>query len=666
MKSVKNMLLLLLLSTGSALAAPVPSEQEMQAYLMVYFSDATHSLHMALSRDGYNFTSVNDGLPVVAGDTISEQHGVRDPHVSRGPDGAFYMVLTDLHIFGKEKGFRTTRWERPDKYDWGNNRGIVLMRSDDLIHWTHHVVRIDRLFPEAFGDLGCAWAPEVIYDPQTRRMMVYFTIRPTGKDGSDSRTHLYYAYADEAFTTLTTVPRLLFEFPDPKIQVLDADITPLPDGRYAMTYVAQENPGGIRIAFSDRINGGYQYQPGQIDAERTGCEAPNVWKRIGEEKWVLMYDIYSIHPHNFGFMETTDFKTFTPTGHFNEGVMRALNFQSPKHGAVIQLTRAEADRLERYWKERPKRTAPYVRTVPLDSIVMSDPAILADSATQMYYLTGTGGQLYMSRDLAMWTGPYDVTDTDPYSWMGRHPMIWAAELHRYNGKYYCFATFTNRGILMREFRGHPVERRASHVLVSEKPYGPYRPMADPIYLPIDRPTLDGTFWVDRDGQPYMVYCGEWLENGNGTIEKIRLKPDLSGTVGEPKVLFHAFDSPWNRSGNPSEAGPHGENQVTDGPFLFRTGTGRLGMIWSSWVNDKYTQGVAYSKSGTLDGPWIQEKKPVTPPDFGHGMLFRTLDGRWMMSVHRHNEQVGARKVRVPHLFEVDLSGDKLRVGKMVR
>ena len=63
------------------------------------------------------------------------------------------MVLTDLHIFGKEKGFRTTRWERPDKYDWGNNRGIVLMRSDDLIHWTHHVVRIDRLFPEAFGDL---------------------------------------------------------------------------------------------------------------------------------------------------------------------------------------------------------------------------------------------------------------------------------------------------------------------------------------------------------------------------------------------------------------------------------------------------------------------------------------------------------------------------------
>ena len=89
MKSVKNMLLLLLLSTGSALAAPGPSEQEMQAYLMVYFSDATHSLHMALSRDGYNFTSVNDGLPVVAGDTISEQHGVRDPHVSRGPDGAF-------------------------------------------------------------------------------------------------------------------------------------------------------------------------------------------------------------------------------------------------------------------------------------------------------------------------------------------------------------------------------------------------------------------------------------------------------------------------------------------------------------------------------------------------------------------------------------------------
>ena len=50
------------------------------------------------------------------------------------------------------------------------------------------------------------------------------------------------------------------------------------------------------------------------------------------------------------------------------------------------------------------------------------------------------------------------------------------------------------------------------------------------------------------------------------------------------------------------------------------------MIWTSWIYNVYTQGVAYSESGTLDGPWIQEKDPITPPNFGHGMLFQALDG----------------------------------------
>ncbi|HKZ37743.1 MAG TPA: hypothetical protein VJ184_08845 [Chryseolinea sp.] len=37
------------------------------------------------------------------------------------------------------------------------------------------------------------------------------------------------------------------------------------------------------------------------------------------------------------------------------------------------------------------------------------------------------------------------------------------------------------------------------------------------------------------------------------------------------------------------------------------------MIWTSWIYDVYTQGVAYSESGTLDGPWSQEKDPITHP-----------------------------------------------------
>jgi hypothetical protein len=175
-------------------------------------------------------------------------------------------------------------------------------------------------------------------------MMIYFTMRL-----GNGLTKLYYAYTDDAFTRLISDIRPLFEYPDPKIQILDADITRMPDGRYCMTYVAQEKPGGIKMAISDSINSSYRYIPEMVDREPGACEAPNVWKRIGENKWVLLYDVFSIQPNNFGFCETSDFITFNDLGHFNDGVMKLTNFTSPKHGSIIHITAKEAKKLEQYW-----------------------------------------------------------------------------------------------------------------------------------------------------------------------------------------------------------------------------------------------------------------------------------------------------------------------------
>lgn len=352
-KNINLALGVLLLATQSVCSQPKAkqkalTEKDMGAYLFVFFTDPTHSLFMATSYDGYTFTAVNDGKPVIAGDTIATQKGIRDPHIYRGPDGAFYLAMTDLHIFGKEKGYRGTQWERPGElYDWGNNRGFVLMKSFNLINWTRHVVHVEKFFPNL--DVGCAWAPQTIYDPAEKKMMLYFTMRVGGRG---NKTNLYYAYTDDDFTRLESEPKILFNYPNEKIQILDADITQMPDGRFCMTYVAQERPGGIRIAFSDKVNSNYQFVDQWADTEPGDCEAPNVWKRIGEDKWVLMYDIYSIQPHNFGFCETRDFKIFSPLGHFNDGVMKTTNFSSPKHGAIIQLTKQEAKRLEKYWRTK--------------------------------------------------------------------------------------------------------------------------------------------------------------------------------------------------------------------------------------------------------------------------------------------------------------------------
>lgn len=295
--------------------------------------------------------------------------------------------------------------------------------------------------------------------------------------------------------------------------------------------------------------------------------------------------------------------------------------------------------------------------VRLGDIRLSDPFILADAQTNTYYMTGTGGQLWKSADLEWWTGPYDVVQHDPDSWMGEEPMIWAAEIHAYKGRYYFFATFTNRDVVIDTVRGNAIERRACHVLVSDHPEGPYVPFGEKEYLPAGMPTLDATLWIEEE-VPYMLYCHEWLQNWNGTVEMVEMKADLSGTVGDAKVLFRAMDSPWSRERN--EQGEEIPNKVTDGPWVFRTKTGKLGMLWTSWIHDVYTQGVAYSESGTLAGPWIQEQAPLTPPDFGHGMMFRTFSGELLMVLHSHREEEG-RYIRHPRLFKVDDSGDKIGV-----
>jgi len=65
------------------------------------------------------------------------------------------------------------------------------------------------------------------------------------------------------------------------------------------------------------------------------------------------------------------------------------------------------------------------------------------------------------------------------------------------------------------------------------------------------------------------------------------------------------------------------------------------------------------------GPWIHEKELITPPNFGHGMLFRTLSGKLLMAAHSH-KSVNGRYIRIPHLFAVNDSGDKIVVGKLVK
>lgn len=303
-------------------------------------------------------------------------------------------------------------------------------------------------------------------------------------------------------------------------------------------------------------------------------------------------------------------------------------------------------------------------TMVLDSMSMSDPYIFADDVTKTYYLTGSGGAIFKSKDLKNWTGPYGAYDTRGF-WMEGINFVAAAEIHKVNGKYYYAASFGDRKELVDAVpRRYNVYRHQTMILVSDKAEGPYKPFyADPNYdyLPHSWDIIDGTIYVEN-GQPYMVFVHEWMQTFDGTMEYVKLSPDLSKTVSDPVMLFRATESPC-----PLEMVGNGEmtyglkipGWVTDGPEMFHTKTGKLGMLWASWGAKRYLECVAYSQSGTIDGPWIQEEKPFIDNNTGHGMLFRTFDGKLLLSIH-HAEGDGPRK---PQLWEVDDSGDKLVLGK---
>lgn len=345
MKTIMTLAAMLYATVTPTNAADAPEEKDMGAYLMVYHKDDTHSLHMAVSYDGYTFTAVNNNEPVIAGDTIALQRGIRDPHIFRGPDGAFYLAMTDLHIYARQAGFRDTEWERDGrKYGWGNNRALVLMKSRDLINWTYTSIRVDQLAPE-LADIGCAWAPETCYDPVKKKLMVHFTMRH-----GNGKTKLYYFYVNDDFNKVEGVPQELFAYPKEGKEAIDGDIV-CKDGVYHLFYCSHDGKTGIKQATSDNITGPWKFDDRLCDPEKIGCEAPSVYKLIGQDKWILMYDVYRANPMNFGFSETTDLENFKSIGRFDEGVMRRTNFDGQKHGAVTWLTKAEAKRLEKYWKK---------------------------------------------------------------------------------------------------------------------------------------------------------------------------------------------------------------------------------------------------------------------------------------------------------------------------
>ena len=272
----------------------------------------------------------------------------------------------------------------------------------------------------------------------------------------------------------------------------------------------------------------------------------------------------------------------------------------------------------------------------LNEINFRDPFVLLDGDT--YYMYGTRGErcwglddgldCYTSKDLVEWEGPVEVFHRPEGFWADRN--YWAPECHSYKGSYYIFASFKAEGLC-----------RGTQILKADNPLGPFALHSDGPVTPRDWECLDGTFYVDKKGKPYMVFCHEWVQVANGTVCAVELAEDLSGAVSEPVQLFAAHDAPWVLPVNASEKNRaligNRDPYVTDGPFLYRCEDGTLRMIWASFGAGGYAEACAKSLGGDIEGPWVQDDEPLFSENGGHGMVFAAKDGKKYLTLHAPNK-----------------------------
>ena len=300
-----------------------------------------------------------------------------------------------------------------------------------------------------------------------------------------------------------------------------------------------------------------------------------------------------------------------------------------------------------------------IRTVHFNDLSMSDPFIIPDPETKTYYLTSTGGRLYKSKDLVWWEGPYNIINVED-SWLKGMPA--AAEIHKIGDYYYYAGTWNDHSDLIQQVpRRYNVPHNQTILLRSKNIEGPYEIFTEDRnydYQPREWDCIDGTLY-EEDGKIYMIFVHEWTQIIDGTMDYIELSSDLSKNISDwPVTMFRATENPSVKEMNSLGEATFGRKLpgwVTDGPQMFRTQTGKLGMLWSGWGDERYLQLVCYSESGTIAGPWVQEPKPFLGNNSGHGMLFRTFEGKLIYVVH-HVEGDGPRK---PQYWNVDDSGDKL-------
>ena len=587
MKITFSSLLLAALAWGTPLqvsaAKKAATNNKFAGYLFAYFEGSGNQqehLRFAISEDAKNWYALNDNQPVIASDSISTSGGIRDPHILRGEDGCYYIVATDMNTV---------------KNGWKDNPGIVLMKSKDLVNWTHSKIVLKEDYKEHFSDAYWVWAPQTIYDKKAKKYMIYFTLQRTG-DGRKSMI-TYYAYANKDFTGFESEPKVLFKA---KYNCLDNDIIER-NGVYHMFYKGniknaegKEIQNGIQQATAKKLKGPWKEDFKFIDAyadSKTGVEGSGVFKLNDKNEYVLMYDLYG--SGRYEYQTSMDLNTFsTKPESFRKDFF-------PRHGTVCSVTKDEMERLQQKWGYVLNRS--YTgQGNPILPGFHADPEILYSNKTGKYYIYSTtdgkpgwGGYkyyVYSSADLKEWKNEGVALDakSDQIAWANGN--LWAPaaiEVKQKNGSYKYYLYFSARP--------NDNGRKQMGVAVADSPTGPFVDLGQPL-LAKNHPGCNGQL-IDVDVFMDPVSKKPYLYWGNSFMAGAELEPNMTKIKDETVTVMTP------------KGGSLRDYAYREAPYVFYR-NGLYYFMWSVDDTGAANYHVAYGTSKSPLGPIEVAKDPI--------------------------------------------------------
>lgn len=580
-------------------------EKDYVAYLFTYFTGnhiSEEAVCYAVSMDGYSYWALNGGKPVLDSKVISSTGGVRDPHILRGEDGkTFYMVLTDM----------------VSANGWDSNRAMVLLKSNDLVNWTHTVINMQKKY-EGQESLKRVWAPQTIFDPEAGKYMVYWSMQYAG--GPDV---IYYAYANDDFTDLEGEPKVLF-LPENRKSCIDGDIV-YKDGVFHLFYKTEGHGNGIKVATTRSLTSGqWTEKPDYKQQTTDAVEGAGTFKLIGQDKYILMYDVYM--KGRYQFTETTDLKNFKVIDNDVK-----MNFH-PRHGTIIPITRDELLRITEKWG-KPAELGQLPNNPVLPGF-HADPEIVYSHQTKKYYIySTTDGQpgwggwyftAYSSDDLKHWTYEGVILDlkSEQVPWANGNAWAPCIEEKLVKGKYKYYFYYS----------GNPKNGQGKQigVAVADSPTGPFVDLGHPI---ITESPVGGGQQIDVDVFTDPVSGKTYLYWGNGYMAGAELNKDMVSIKKKTLTVMTP------------EGGTLQDYAYREAPYVFY----RNGLYYFMWsVDDTGSPNyhVAYGTSKSPLGPIEVAAQPVVLKQNPEQQIYGTAHNsvlqipgtdEWMIVYHRINK-----------------------------